>query len=203
MPIHHRCKALLIAAVLAAGCAPLPMQVYGASADLGRPQFSSCAFNAHVPVGWTLELAGVAAAVRLAEHDGRPFLELRLDVPDGTVVALQGASVGVATLAPARVFNARFASASLVDNPIVNAFSPDPGLQRMQLPATARLVGGTVQAGRQVSGRHFWFATHLDIDGAQTVVVTLPGLWVNGALVSMPEIRFHRQSVVAVATINC
>jgi len=203
MPVRWFDRVLLLPAVLAVACAPLPTHVYVAEPGVGTTLFSTCAFNAHVPVGLTFGVSGIDAIIHLGTNDGRTFLEMRLDVPEGKTVVLQSASIEVATLAPKGALRAEFPSASLVDTPIINSLSSVPSVRSQQLPPTAALVGGKVQAGNNLSSRHFWFATYIDIGSAEVVLVTLPDLMVNGALSSVPRIHFSRKSMMVVATINC
>jgi len=203
MPTRHFFIAFLLSTLLASGCAPLPSHVYLAEPGVGRTQYSSCAFNSHVPTGLALDVMGIDVIVHLSNHDGRPYLEMRLDIPEGKTVELQDASVEFNTEEPKRTLIALFPSASLVDNPIVNSYSSDPGLQRLQLLATSKLIGGKVHTGSNESARHFWFATYVDLNSAETVFVTLPNIRISGVLVHVPQISFNRKLMVVVALVNC
>jgi hypothetical protein len=192
-PLH---RYSLLLGVNAASCAPLPMHVYVPHAGNGTVQYSTCAFNSHVPAGVTFEVAGVGAVVYLGEHDRRNYIQMRIEVPEDKTLVLNSASFEVVTYRPNSAFRAEFPSASLVDTPIVNAFSSVPSLQTQQMPPTAALVGSKVQAGKNYSGRYFWFATYVDIKFAEEALITLPSFKVNDLLSSLPQIRFSRNSML-------
>jgi len=194
---------LLISGALLVACAPLPQQVYVPRADGGTVEYSTCSFNSHVPVGIALVGHGVKAHVQLAERDGLRYVELQLEVPDGTTVNLQSSRIEIRAINPAQSFIAEFPTASLVGNPIVNSTSPVPEVRSRQLSPTARLVGGSVQAGNNSSNRSFWFATYFGKTSAEEIVVTLPKFIVNELPYSLPPIHFARKSMVVVALLNC
>jgi hypothetical protein len=194
---------LLISACLLVACAPLPRHVYVPRAEGAAVDYSSCAFNSHVPVGLTLNSHGVGAHVKLAEHDGQRYIEMRLEVPEGKTLTLQSSRIAIRAINPPASFTAEFPTASLVDNPIVNATSSVPGMASYQLSPTAKLVGGRVQAGRNSSNRYFWFATYIGKTSAEEIVVTLPSFTINDIPYSLPPVHFTRQSMVVVALFNC
>jgi hypothetical protein len=198
-----RLASLLISGALLVACAPLPQQVYVPRADGGTVEYSTCAFNSHVPVGVTLVGHGVKAHVKLAEHDGQRYVELRLEVPEGRTATLQSSKVSIRAINPDQSLIAEFPTASLVDNPIVNSTSPVPEVRNRQFPPTTKLVGGSVQAGNSSSNRSFWFAGYIGKTSAEKFVVTLPNFTVNELPYFLPPVYFTRKSMVVVALLNC
>jgi hypothetical protein len=186
----------------AAGCAPLPMQVYVPGAPGGKVIYSPCNFNSHLPTGISVSAAGVEAVVSLARNGNRDYVEVRLEIPEGKTLVLQESSVQLATSNPESSGRFEFPSVSLVDTPIVNSYSAVPDVRQRQQPTTA-LVGGQVVAGRHSSGRYFWLATYVETASAKDVRVTLPRVTVNGVPASFPELHFDRQTMIAIALINC
>jgi hypothetical protein len=198
-----RLASLVISGALLVACAPLPQQIYVPQADGGTVEYSTCAFNSHVPIGLALVGHGVKAHVKLAEHDGRRYVEMRLEVPEGRTVTLQSSRILIRAINPAQTLIAEFPTASLVDNPIINSTSPVPEVRNRQLPPTAKLVGGSVQAGNSSSNRSFWFASYVGRTSAEEIVVTLPNFTVNELPYSPPPVHFTRKSLVVVALLNC
>jgi len=93
--------ALAIGAVCG-GCAPWPGTRYVAVVPPGELVHSSCAFNEHVPVGVRMPVGAATALVTVAEHRGRPYLELRLDVPPGTTLRFEADTLEVVAWRGAR-----------------------------------------------------------------------------------------------------
>lgn len=200
--MYHRTPSLfLVLAII--GCAPIPIHVYAPRVPGAQIVYSSCAFNSHVPVGVLVAAASVEARVSLATHNGRPYVEARFDIPEGSTVILRGSTVLVETANPHSSSQAEFPVVSLVDTPIINNYSSVPGAQQWRLPTTAPLVGQRMQAGHVSFNRHFWLATYVEAASASDVWLTLPQFTVNGTPASLPRLHFHRESVVAVALINC
>jgi hypothetical protein len=179
------------------------MQVYVPDAPGGTVVYSSCTYNRHLPVGISVRTAGVEAIVSLARREGREFVEIRLDVPEGKTVTLQDASVGIETANPVSSSRSAFPLVSLVDAPIVNNYSVVPGMQAQHLPTTAPLVGARIVIGSGYAVRHFWLATYVDTEAARDVWVSLPELTVNGARAALPRIHFLRDTQLAIAVFNC
>jgi hypothetical protein len=193
----------LASAVAVAGCVPLPAQVYVPDLAGGKLQHSSCAFNTHVPTGVSLSVQDIDLTVSLGRHEGRHFVEVRFDVPEGKVLQIVEPTAQIATGVPATSVQVRFPKVSLVDTPIMNSFSNEPSVQQTQLPTAAKLVGQRVSAGGTSFNRHFWLATYVEIGDAEDVWVTLAAPVVNGIHVPVPSIHFHRQSMTVVALFNC
>jgi hypothetical protein len=203
MPAATRLASLLATVTLVVACAPLAQSVYVPRAEGGVVEYSPCAFNSQVPIGLRLNGAGIQAHIKLAEHEGRRYVELRLEVPQGTTVQLLAPRLSIRSGQPSASFIAEFPTASLVDTPIVNASSPVAAVQSLQLAPTAPLVGGLVQAGRHSANRSFWFASYLPPGAAEELVVELPAMTVNKVAHTFAPIHFTRESRVVVALINC
>jgi len=195
--------AMLAAAVVGAACAPLPMRLYVGETPQSTLVYSTCSFNTHVPVAVRLTAGDVLATLALAKHDGRPYVQLQLDIPTGTTVAFDDDAVSLQTVNPSTVTLSRFPSASLVDTPILNSYSTVPAAQRQQVSVRTPLVGGSLQMGARTSDRHFWLATYVDTASAEEVTVSLPRFRLNGVSTSLPPVRFRAQTVLGVALINC
>jgi hypothetical protein len=165
--------------------------------------YSSCTFNKHIPIGISISEAGIEAIVSLGKHEGRDFVEVRLDVPAGKTIVLQENSIRLETTVPQSSSRAEFPLVSLVDTPIVNNYSAVPGIQQQHLPITAPLVGGQLVVGGVSYIRHFWLATYVQIGSAKEVWLTLPRFTVDSVPTAFSQIHFQRQTVVAVAVINC
>jgi len=189
--------------VASTACAPLPMQVYVPNAPGGKVLYSPCTFNTHLPTGISVSAASIEAVVSLAEHGGRQYAEVRLEIPEGKTLVLQENGIQLDTADPRSSRRFEFSSVSLVDTPIVNVYSTVPDVRQRQLPTTTPLVGGQVTAGRLSSGRYFWLATYVDTASAKDVWLTLPRITVNGVLSSFPQLHFYRQPVIAIALFNC
>jgi hypothetical protein len=193
----------LILVWVAAGCAPIPTQVYAPDVPGAKVVYSSCAFNSHVPIGVSVGAAGIEALVSLSSHEGRPYVEVRLDIAEGKTVTLQNGTIEIATTDPQSSGRAAFAVVSLVDAPIVNNYSPVPGLQEQRLAITAPLVGQSLVVGNVSFNRHFWLATYIETASAQDVWLTLPRFTINGVEASLPPLHFRRKPMLVVAVINC
>ena len=165
-------------------------------------RYSTCALNSHVPSGLRFDLSGIDTLVYLGTHEGRGYIELRVDVPEGLTLQLESSLVKATTRGPDGVAGSDFPSVSLVDTPIVNAFSTVPDVRARQLPPTIALVGGRLQAGNRSSGLHYG-SPPIDVKSASEVVIMLPAFRINGTLSVPPRIHFKRQSMVGVATFNC
>ena len=87
-------------------------------------RYSTCALNSHVPSGLRFDLSGIDTLVYLGTHEGRGYIELRVDVPEGLTLQLERSLVKATTRGPDGVAGSDFPSVSLVDTPIVNAFIP-------------------------------------------------------------------------------
>jgi len=203
MPTVVPLTGLLFSATLIVACATLPQHVYVPRAEGGTIEYSTCAFNSHVPVGLALDGPGVKAHVQLGERDGRKYVEMRLEVPEGKTLILQTSRIAISTVNPIDSLSAEFPTTSLVDTPIVNSTSPVPAVRNQQLSPTAELVGGSVQAGNSSSNRNFWFATYIGRTSAEKIIVTLPSFTANDIPYSLPPVHFTRQSMVVVALLNC
>lgn len=184
-------------------CAPHLSRVYVPQVPADALVFSACAFNSHLPVGAVFKLGSASATVSMSEHAGRAFVEVRLEVPAGTEIQFEDDLMLVTRHPSGAADTFRFPSVSLVDTPIVNSYSELPALQAQQRPVVAPLVGATVHAGANRSGRHFWLASYVETGGAPSVVVTLPRLKVNGVAQDAPRIAFRRDWVASVALVNC
>ncbi len=194
---------LLSLVLLAAACAPIPLWIYAPDMPDTKVIYSTCPFNSHVPIGVGLAAAGIEATVSLASHEGRPYVEARLDVPEGITVVLQDGAVKIETATPHSSSRAEIPVVSLIDRPIVNNVSEVLALQQRRMPIAAPLVGQRIAAGNSWFNRHFWLATYVDTAAAQDVWLDLPRFTVNGVPASFPRLHFHRQPVVAVALFNC
>jgi hypothetical protein len=203
MPRANRPFLSLILALVAVACVPVPMQVYAPDVPGGKVIYSSCAFNSHVPIGVSVSAAGIEAIVSLGSHEGRPYLEARLDIPEGKTLTLQDGIVEIATTDPQSSGRAEFAVVSLVDTPIVNNYSAVPGLREQRLAITAPLVGKSTMAGNVAFDRHFWLATYVETASAQDVWLTLPRFTINGVSASLPPLHFRCRPVVVAAVVNC
>jgi hypothetical protein len=188
---------------LLAACAPILTHVYVPEVPAGALVFSGCAFNSHVPIGAALKLGSASAIVSMSDHAGRAYVELHLEVPAGTEIQLEDDAISVATSASSPTTSFKFPSVSLVDTPIVNSYSKLSVVQAWQLPVNAPLVGATVHAGANQSGRHFWLATYIETGGAPSAFVTLPRLRVNTVSQAGPSVAFRRKLITAVALLNC
>lgn len=222
-----RAAALVLAAACGA-CAPWPTTRYVAVVPPGELVHSSCAFNAHVPVGVRMPVGAATAHVTVARHRGRPYLGLQLDVPPGTtlrfeadaleVVARRGAPAGGAGAgapaaggeqAPGPVTTARFQAISLVDNPLAQLDgTTSADVRARQLAIDAPMPGGPgmTTAGVPVSGpttRHYWLAAYLDLAQAEAFEVRLPPLVEEGRQVHRLRAVFEPRTVVVVALLNC
>jgi hypothetical protein len=203
MPRASLLLALLSSALIAAACAPIPLWVYAPEMPDTKVIYSSCPFNSHVPVGAGIAAAGIEATVSLTSYDGRPYVEARLDVPEGITVILQEGEVKIKTASPYSFSQAEFPLVSLIDRPIINNYSAIPALQQHRMPIMAPLVGHRIVAGNRSFNRHFWLATYVDTATAQDVWLDLPRFTVNGISASFPQLHFHRRPIVAVALFNC
>jgi len=197
-------RALLLPTVVAiAACVPLPTQRYVADVPGGKLLYSTCAFNSHVPTGVSLNIQDIELLVSLARHEGRDFIEVRFDIPEGKTLQLPEPTAKVETSASATYAQVRFPAVSLVDAPILNNASAVPAVQQDQLPPTALLVGQRVMAGGAAFSKHFWLATYIDTGDAEDVWVTLAAPLVDGSARPVPRIHFRRQSMTVVALFNC
>jgi hypothetical protein len=203
MPRTSLLLVLLSFALIAAACAPIPLWVYAPEMPDTKVIYSSCPFNSHVPVGAGVAAAGIEATVSLTSHDGHPYVEARLDVPEGITVILQEVEVKIRTASPYSSSQAEFPVVSLIDRPIINNYSAMPALQQQRMPIMAPLVGQKIVAGNISFNRHFWLATYVDTATAQDVWLDLPRFTANGIPASFPQLHFHRQPIVAVALFNC
>jgi hypothetical protein len=203
MPRANRLCLALILALVAAGCTPVPILMYAPEVPGAKVIYSSCAFNSHVPIGVSMGVAGIEALVSLRSHEGRPYVEVRLDVGEGKTLILQDGTIEIATTDPESSGRAEFAVVSLVDTPIVNNYSAVPGLQEQRLAITAPLVGQSIIMRNLSFDRHFWLATYIETASAQDVWLTLPRFTLNGVQASFPPLHFRRKSVVVVAVLNC
>ena len=192
-----------LCALALAGCAPILVQVYVPDASIGKAIYSSCTFNTHIPVGISVKAAGIEAIVSLAKYDGRDFVEVRFDVPQGNTLVLQEGTVQLETTDPKSSSRAEFPLVGLGDRPIVNNFSTLPAVRQRQISITTPLVGQQVVIGNILSVKHFWLATYVDAASAKDVWITMPRFTVNGVSASLPQIHFHRQTLLAVALFNC
>lgn len=192
------------------GCAPWPGTRYVAVVPPGELVHSSCAFNEHVPVGVRMPVGAATALVTVAEHRGRPYLELRLDVPPGTTLRLETDALEVVGRRGAQESRvARFPGISLVDSPIRQLDGPvSAGVRARQLPVDATMTGGhgapvAPPAAPGASHRHHWLATFLEVAGAQAFEVRLPPIVEDGRVTHRLRAVFEARTVVAVALFNC
>ena len=177
------------------------MRIYVADAPQADLITSACAFNTHVPLAVKLQAGPVVASLSLSRHDGRPYLELQLDIPDGVTLMFQDDVVRLSTGNPDSLGQARFPNVGLVGTPILNSLRP--ATAQYQVPVLSPLVGGLLQMGAKTSPRHFWLATYVDIGSADEVTVTLPSLRLNGVHTVLAPVRFKAQTVLGVALMNC
>lgn len=84
------------------GCAPWPGTRHVAVVPPGELVHSSCAFNERVPVGVRMPVGAATALVTVAERRGRPYIELRLDVPPGTTLRFEADTLEVVAWRGAR-----------------------------------------------------------------------------------------------------
>ncbi|MEO8279802.1 MAG: hypothetical protein ABI564_08930 [Ideonella sp.] len=195
--------ASLFVAGICCACAPLPMSIYVADAPKSNLVYSSCSFNTHVPMAVRLTAGPVLATLSLSKHDGRPYVQLQLDVPEGVTWVFDDDTVQITTANPVTMSHARFPSVSLVDAPILNSYSSVAAAQSRQVPVRSPLVGGRLQIGATTSDRHFWLAAYVDTASAKEVVVALPGFRVNGVSTTLAPVRFRAETVLAIALMNC
>ena len=191
----------LLAAVLICACAPLPMRIFVADAPPSDLIYSSCAFNTHLPAAVKLQAGEVAAILSLSRYEGRPYLELQLDIPQGLTLVFQDDVVRLSAGHPDSLGQARFPNVGLVGSPILNSLRL--ATAQYQVPVLSPLVGGLLQIGAKTSPRHFWLATIVDIGSADEVTVTLPSFRLNGVHTVLAPVRFKAQTVLGVALMNC
>ncbi len=203
MTSRNAVVSMLVAAVFSSACAPVPMRIYVADVPQVALVYSQCSFNTHIPVAVKLTAQAVTATLALSKNDGRPYVQLQLDIPTGTTVAFDDDIVIVETSSPSSVSQSRFPSVSLVDTPIVNSTSSVPAFQRLQIAVRSPLEGGSLRIGTHTSARHFWLATYVETASAEDVTVSLPGFSLNGTHTSFSPVRFRAQTLLGVALMNC
>jgi hypothetical protein len=189
--------------VAVGGCVPHRSQIYASDDSGGQVLYSTCAFNSRVPTGMRLSVQDIDVTISLSRHEGRPFVEVRFDIPEGTSLQLTDPTVQLETNTPANSTQARFPSVSLVDSPIVNSLSNVPATKESQLPPTALLVGQRMIIGDTSFNRHFWLATYVDVGDAEDIWVTLPAPIINGTARPLPRLHFRRRWMTIVALFNC
>lgn len=188
---------------LVCGCVPLPRTQYVPDVDATQLVYATCALNTHVPVGARLPVGKAEAILELRRHQGRTYLELRLDVPPGTTLRFEDDLVELRAAGGVAPSSARFPSISWVDTPIVNSRSTVEAVRDLQRPVRSPMVGGEVGVGAARSPRHFWLATEVQIPQAPAFDVLLPPLVEEGAGLHRLRVSFRARTVVAVAVINC
>ena len=198
----HIVAACLVAS-LGGGCVPMPRSQYVPVAASGDVVYAECVLNSHIPVGVRVPIGRAFAVLKLGEHEGRTYVELRLEVPPGTTLSLDGDLVEVETTGEPVRSQARFPSISLVDTPILNSHSMVGAVRDQQLWVGSRMVGGEVAAGSVRSHRHFWLAAYIEVARTQELKVTLPPVVEDGAAVHRLQVAFRAKTVVPVAVINC
>ena len=202
LPLHIT-AVLLASAVLLAACAPVHQVLYVPQSPDGELQYSTCAFNKHVPVALRIRTAEIQVTVALGTNDRGEFVEVHFEVPEGKTIVLLEDFVELTVGTPAQSTRSRFPTVSLVDTPIVNSFSSLAAVKAQQVPVSTPLVGQDLFAGNLPFSRNFWLATYVAPSSANEFLLTLPKFAVNGVVASLKPIKFRQQSIVGVALINC
>jgi hypothetical protein len=179
------------------------MHWYVADVPDGEIVYSQCPFNKHVPTGVALERDGVRMQVSIFRNQGRDFIQVWLQVPEGKTVVLQNGTVTVRRDRSQLAHDSAFPNVSLVDNPIVNSYSRGPGVQEQRLAIGVPLVGERLTSGGYSWDKNFWLATYVDTASADDIWVTLPAFTINGAPANIAPLHFHRKLIIEVALINC
>lgn len=193
----------LASAALLAACVPVPRVLYVPQSPDGELQYSTCAFNKHVPVALRLRTAEVQVTVALGTNDRGEFVEVHFEVPAGKTIVLLEDFVELTAGTPAQSARSRFPTVSLVDTPIVNSFSSLAAMKVHQVPISTPLVGQDLIVGHLPFGKNFWLATYVAPSSASEFLLKLPKFAVNGAVASLQPIKYRQQSFVGFALINC
>lgn len=187
---------------ICSGCVPFLTTAYVADPTPGTPIYESCSLNSSVPVGVALEVKGVRANVSLIRNNEGGFVEVRFDVPVGTILVLEDDVLKVDRRSGQKVERAKIPNISLADRAIFSSYHPSPALEKYMVPVGTPLVGSDRVIIERHRGLHFWVAARADID-ANDVWVTLPSFTINGVSVDVAELHFHRKRIFAIAPLNC
>lgn len=76
-------------------CAPIPIHLYVPDAPDGRVVYSQCPMNRHLPEGIVFTCEGVPVTVRLGKNDGRDYVDVRLEIPEGKTAVLRTYAIKV------------------------------------------------------------------------------------------------------------
>ena len=195
------------AAVLLAGCVPLPLSFYVGDESAGRLSYNSCSFGA-IPEGLEVWRAGIVLLVDVRQWREDEVVHVRYDIGKGHRAQLASREVVV----DARDGNAPQIGAidwiDLWDRVQDDGYEslparraglrpPDLLMDDSQLPPLPTGPRPFLQV------RHYWVATHIRTGHADRVWVKLPDLTVDAARVTIPEIRFDRRFHVILAPLNC
>lgn len=190
-----------------AACVPIPLRVYVPEAPDGRPVYSSCAYNKHVPNGIEFSIDKVKATVSIQRLESRQFVELIFEAPADYVVQMKSDRVDYVHGAARNRASAVFNEIGLVANPILARHRNVPDIASRVQPVFDPIVGVTfpnkVTNATLFPHRNFWLATYIGISPADEVWITLPAFTVNGVHTLLPEIHFREERVLGVALINC
>jgi hypothetical protein len=191
----------LALALTASACAPLPTTRYVPVADERNIVYSSCSFNSHVPLGVRLPVGAASATIKAVAHEGRHYLDLRLDVPPGTALQFDGDAAQLTTQGATRAL--RLPAMRLVDAPVWQTQDDAPLLRDAFVPIQTAMPGGEVGPPTMRSPRHYWVAVPLGSSPGSEFEVALPPLVENGQQAHRLLARFRSQAVVVVALMNC
>jgi hypothetical protein len=159
--------------------------------------------NGHLPEGIVFTREDVQVTVRLWRNDGRDYVDVQLEIPEGKTVMLRTHAIKLDRRDSRPARESVPPNISPVGSPIVTSYSREPALQKEMLPMNTRLVGGTTVDHAMVLHKNFWFAAYIEPASAQDIWITLPELTINGIPVVLKDIHFRRRLMIMVALINC
>lgn len=168
------------AAWLLAGCVPvLPHAYFRPEAEGGKIVVNRC-WGTPSRVQFDVGEVTLTASVMQPRRGADWSFELQVDVPEGTTVELVSRHLGDVTMA----------RLSRNGNP------------ELPMEPLGPMVGGKLANGAGTR-KHFWLYAEVE-DDAQRIRVAPASLLINGKLMTLPEIRFLRETHVQLtAPLQC
>jgi hypothetical protein len=197
MNISNRILQVFVIIFMCASCAPIPVRYYYLESNSGEAIYSPCFINEDIPNRIRFSQQGIRISTALEQLKGKKYIAIYIEVPEGKTVKLKSTTVQVFWSENNRPDKAAFRKISLADKILIYK----PATQEHIFDTNEPMVGKRIKSEWGERDKSYSLAAYLDIPDADEFHVILPQLTVNKALVTLPELRFHRKWIMVLVNL--
>ncbi|SDY91924.1 hypothetical protein [Nitrosomonas sp. Nm58] len=195
---------MLVICFVCVSCAPIipiPMHHYYPEADGGKLIYDQCPINEHIPYGMLFSQQDIQVFTRLGKHNGKTYIEIRFEVPEGKTVKLIETSAQLFWDGANQSIKIEFEKIFL--SPFFYIINPSNHIQVKTLDVNELMVGESRRTLIGEQSKTYWLASLLEAPDSDKIKIVLPKFTINEELVTFPRILFKRKWIIGFFVINC